>query len=265
MEAIDFSGTAAATTYVGEGPTGSKKLYYAHQRLLSSSERRSVKICRVIDELSERIHLSERMREAAVRVFQTIQASKPRKTKKDELLAIVCIAIAGRRNGCPRSFKELSGHCNNVSIKEMGRGFKTYARMLSRKRDDATPHDMVPRFASMLDIQRSDVTLCMQLVRVAYRQDYVPGRNPLSCIGGCLYLTIKLRELPNLQTDDVAQVLGIAANTVRKAFMDLCPHLSDLLNAQMIHKSVLQRPNRSLRTALPSIHRPQVQAHQIQP
>ena len=198
-------------------------LQWAQQRsCVDAAERRRIKIDKLIEELVQRIGLNERTSLTAKGFYRQILKHHPKKTKKDELLSIVCIAIACRTAGFTRSFRELSFYCTNVTRKELGRAFKTYSRVLQGFHSSFTIVEMVPRVASLLGFDFPDERLCIAVVNRCIRFDAIPGQNPLSCLGGCLWFTIMLRPGKyEMSPSGVASVLSIAENTIRKAFRDL--------------------------------------------
>lgn len=64
------------------------------------------------------------------------------------------------------------------------------------------------------------------------------GRNPLSCLAGAIALTIHIfrEKYADRTTTDVAVLLGIADNTVRKAHRDVLERVHLVLTPQCIRR-----------------------------
>lgn len=64
------------------------------------------------------------------------------------------------------------------------------------------------------------------------------GRNPLSCLAGAIALTIHVyrKTYVGVTTTDIATLLGIADNTVRKAHRDVIERVSQVLTPKTIRR-----------------------------
>jgi transcription initiation factor TFIIIB Brf1 subunit/transcription initiation factor TFIIB len=222
-------------------------LQRTHQRVNGYSVRRATNIVNAIDALVDRMQLCDRIRVSSQGAYRELAATKPKKTKKDELLAAVCIAVACRHINVSHSFKELASCCQNVTRKELGRGFKNYVRVMrsahkasssSRRRPAAaaaayhgkSANEMMPRYASLLGMVWKQEKLCRHIIERAERDDLIPGRNPLSCLGGALFMTSKVYGIVGIDAAKVALVLQIAENTIRKACRDLVDNYEIILD-----------------------------------
>ena len=194
-------------------------------------ERRRHKIWDAIDELAVRMGLHTRLVDVAKLITIEIHANYHKKTKKDELLAVVCVALACRRLSLPRSFQDLAGHCSNVTRKELGRAFKTFSRAIGTKTGHFHIEKMVPKFATSLGFRGADVLLCEHIAKTVHRHGLVPGRNPLSSIAAALYLAAQCmgERYQSMDAGTIAGHLSIAENTVRKAYRDLYQHTDRIL------------------------------------
>ena len=203
-----------AAAHVGDlrsRDSAQRSLAYAGRRTISCTEQRRVRIDSAIDELGDRLDMTERLRDEAKRVAVEIRRVHQRKVKKDELLAATCYAIACRRLHLPRSFGELARRCPTVDAKELGRAFKTLSRALGGAQAQDGFRRLVPGFASKLRMDGRTALLCERIARHVHSAGLVPGRNPLSCVAGTL-------RFVGRHTDaQVARVVGVAPNTVRKA------------------------------------------------
>jgi len=212
-----------------------------HRRIVDSpATRRIQKINTIIDDMAHKMQLTTRVTEAAKCCFHKIIRKDHKKTKKDELLAVVCVAIACRQVRVTRSFKELAGFCTNVTRKELGRAFKTYTRLLKTVNTHYDLTEMVPRFTAALGFSGKDMLLCEHVVRIISSNDIVPGRNPLSCVAAAIALATELREEYAWVTSDrIAQVLGVAENTVRKALRDVLAQAALIFTPKLVKRHTI--------------------------
>jgi len=129
----------------------------------------------MIEKLAEDMSMTTRIRNNAKICYHQINKKHKKKTKKDELLAAVCIAIACRQSSVSRSFKELAQRCSNVTRKELGRAFKTYTRLLTNVNTHFKMEEMVPRYASRLGMDGRDQLFCEYIVKQVSSHDIVPA------------------------------------------------------------------------------------------
>ena len=164
------------TLGTGIGSDHRSSLVRMHQRLQTPQSRRASKITNMIDNMCSDMSMTTRISDCAKRCYYQINKRHKKKTKKDELLAAVCIAIACRQTSVSRSFKELAQRCNNVTRKELGRAFKTYTRLLKGVNTHFKIEEMVPRYTSKMGMAGKEQLFCEYVVKQVSVLDIVPVR-----------------------------------------------------------------------------------------
>ncbi|VDL73875.1 unnamed protein product [Nippostrongylus brasiliensis] len=111
----------------------------------SDSDTRCATAMSVIREMSERIHLAKSIQDLASKTFKDVLDSKALKGKNNEAQAAACLYIACRKEGVPRTFKEICA-VSRVSKKEIGRCFKLIIKSLETNLEQITSADFMSRF-----------------------------------------------------------------------------------------------------------------------
>ena len=98
----------------------------------------------VIREMSERIHLTRSIQDQAAKIYKDVIDSKTLKGRNNEARAAASLYIACRKEGVPRTFKEICA-VSRVSKKEIGRCFREILKCLETSLEQITSADFMVR------------------------------------------------------------------------------------------------------------------------
>lgn len=109
---------------------------------MNNSDRQMTQAINVIREMSERIHLTRPIQDQASKIFKNVLDSKALRGRNNEAQAAACLYIACRKEGVPRTFKEICA-VSRVSKKEIGRCFKLIIKSLETNLEQITSADFM--------------------------------------------------------------------------------------------------------------------------
>lgn len=194
--------------------------------VLSTGERRIRRVRAIVSALCSRLGVLQRIENRSQSIVKYIVTNKEtvKQVKKDELLCIVSICMAGRESKFPYTFRELASACQNVKPKEICRTFKMYERQIcmekvkQRKRprvqlDNCSYNLMIPRFCDLLGMD----FLAQKKIRIRLgdvrRHCYkMKALNPMT-----KFAVAVLIEFPDTSVDNIHLVTGVSKHTILKS------------------------------------------------
>ncbi|PIC25373.1 hypothetical protein B9Z55_018329 [Caenorhabditis nigoni] len=169
-------GDLSTTIAVGFGGSDSdNSLANAQRKSMNNTDRQMTAAMSLIREMSERIHLPRNIQENASRIFKDVLDSRALRGKNNEAQAAACLYIACRKDGVPRTFKEICA-VSRVSKKEIGRCFKIIIRNLETNLEQITSADFMSRFCGNLYLPNSIQAAATRIAKRAVDMDLVAGR-----------------------------------------------------------------------------------------
>uniref|UniRef100_A0A1I7XMU3 Transcription initiation factor IIB n=1 Tax=Heterorhabditis bacteriophora TaxID=37862 RepID=A0A1I7XMU3_HETBA len=114
----------------------------------------------------------------ASKIFKDVLDSKALKGKNNEAQAAACLYIACRKDGVPRTFKEICA-VSRVSKKEIGRCFKLIIKSLETNLEQITSADFMSRFCGNLSLPNSIQAAATRIAKRAVDMDLVAGYTAL--------------------------------------------------------------------------------------
>uniref|UniRef100_A0A915KQP4 Transcription initiation factor IIB n=1 Tax=Romanomermis culicivorax TaxID=13658 RepID=A0A915KQP4_ROMCU len=136
-----LSGSDLSTSIQGI-PGASEEYAGMARRQVNSQDRQLIAGFGVIREMSERIHLPKSIQDSANSTLKQVVDSRQLKGKNGEAIAAACLYIACRKEGVPRTFKEICA-VSKVSKKEIGRCFKLILRAIETNLELITSSDFM--------------------------------------------------------------------------------------------------------------------------
>ena len=112
--------------------------------------------------------------ENASRIFKDVLDSRAVLGEDNEAQAAACLYIACRKDGVPRTFKEICA-VSRVSKKEIGRCFKIIIRNLETNLEQITSADFMSRFCGNLYLPNSIQAAATRIAKRAVDMDLVAG------------------------------------------------------------------------------------------
>jgi len=183
---------------------------------------------------ANRINLGANVQYNAKAWFKKVYEKKILKGRPIANIAASCLIIACRKEGVPRSFKEISA-ISKVPIKDIGKCYKKICSNFNEavlSNTTSSTDEYMPRFIGQLSLPHKITSLVNKIVNKSKELDLCAGRSPLSVAAACLYmttLTMKPAERPHLK--DICKVTGIADSTLKTCYKLMSSRIPELLNA----------------------------------
>jgi len=114
---------------------------------------------------------------------------------------------------------------SSVSKKQLLRSYKLIKKKLKLNISPMDPLDLIPRFASKLNLQPSTVTLANELLLNIKDTNIVYGRRPETIVAAVLYVASIKNDDARTQRD-VANAIGVIEVTIRKHAKDILAKIS---------------------------------------
>ncbi|WKY13867.1 hypothetical protein Q1695_004592 [Nippostrongylus brasiliensis] len=220
-------GDLSTSIAVGFGSSDSDtSLANAQRKSMNNSDRQMTQAMSVIREMSERIHLAKSIQDLASKTFKDVLDSKALKGKNNEAQAAACLYIACRKEGVPRTFKEICA-VSRVSKKEIGRCFKLIIKSLETNLEQITSADFMSRFCGNLSLPNSIQAAATRIAKRAVEMDLVAGRSPISIAAAAIYMASQASS-EKRSAKDIGEIAGAAEVTVKQTYKLLYPRAAEL-------------------------------------
>uniref|UniRef100_A0A5S6QII8 Transcription initiation factor IIB n=1 Tax=Trichuris muris TaxID=70415 RepID=A0A5S6QII8_TRIMR len=208
---------AFLSTSIANGPSGDTGLANLQRKQMSSGQdRQLIQAFGIIREMAERIHLPKSIQDQANVLFKQVLDTKQLKGKNSEAVAAACLYIACRKEGVPRTFKEICA-VSRMSKKEVGRCFKLIIRALETNLELITTSDFMSRFCGNLNLPQYVQTAATCIARKAVDMDLVSGRSPISIAAAAIYMASQA-SVEKRSAKDIGEVAGVAEVTIRQSY-----------------------------------------------
>jgi len=223
-----LSGSDLSTTIaVGFGGSESdQSLANAQRKNVNNTDRQMTQAISVIREMSERIHLTRSIQDQAAKIYKDVLDSKALRGRNNEAQAAACLYIACRKEGVPRTFKEICA-VSRVSKKEIGRCFRLIIKSLETNLDQITSADFMSRFCGNLGLPISIQAAATRIAKTAVDLDLVAGRSPISIAAAAIYMASQASK-DKRSAKEIGEIAGAAEVTVRQTYKLLFPRAADL-------------------------------------
>ena len=137
------------------------------------------------------------------RLFKNISKKSNRLHKVP--LTAACLYVACKKNGNPRSMKEIAGITGSC-IKQMGR----YEKFISNVHYPITPSNYIERFCSKLNFKFDKIKIILNQLKLA--DDFIFDFNPAAI--ACSYIYKCFPSSTNLSV--LSNISGIPVSTIKK-------------------------------------------------
>jgi transcription initiation factor TFIIB len=226
-----LSGSDLSTTIaVGFGASeAAQGLANAQRKTMNNMDRQMTQAMTVIREMSEKINLPRSIQDQASKTFKNMLDSKTLKGKNGEAQAAACLYFACRKEGVPRSFKEICA-VSKVSKKEIGRCFKLIVKTLETSLDQITSADFMSRFCGNLGLPFYIQGAATRIAKKAVELDLVAGRSPISLAAAAIYMASQA-SADKKTAKEIGEIAGVAEVTIRQTYRLLLPRAVELFPA----------------------------------
>ncbi|CAG9539968.1 unnamed protein product [Cercopithifilaria johnstoni] len=222
-------GSADLSTSIAVGFGSSESdhsLANAQRKNMNNMDRQMSQGLSVIREMSARIHLPKSIEDGAAKIFKDVLDSKALRGKNNEAQAAACLYIACRKEGVPRTFKEICA-ASRVSKKEIGRCFKLIIKSLETSLEQITSADFMSRFCGNLGLPHSIQAAATRIAKKAVELDLVAGRSPISIAAAAIYMASQASNSKKT-AKEIGEIAGAAEVTVKQTYKLLYPRAAEL-------------------------------------
>uniref|UniRef100_A0A914Y4N6 Transcription initiation factor IIB n=1 Tax=Panagrolaimus superbus TaxID=310955 RepID=A0A914Y4N6_9BILA len=221
------TGDLSTSIMVGFGASESSQgLANAQRKNTNNTERQLNQALGIIRDMSERIHLTRPIQDSAAKVFKQILDSKALRGRSNEAQAAACLYFACRKEGVPRTFKEICA-VSRVSKRDIGKCFKLILKTLETSIEQITSADFMSRFCGNLNLHVSVQAAATRIAKKAVELDLVAGRSPISIAAAAIYMASQA-STEKRSAKEIGEIAGAAEQTVRQTYKLLLPRVREL-------------------------------------
>lgn len=178
--------------------------------------------------MAERLGVDRSIVGKAQFIFHKVQTEKLIKGRSNDAIIAACMYIACRQEQVPRTFKEIC-RVSKSSKRDIGRCFKTILKSFEQVNvPTITSGDFYARFCSRLGLPMSVERLANQISEKANSFNLANGKSPISLATAAIYMAVLLHNIDK-SAKDIADVSGVAENTIKQTYRALQPRTKDLL------------------------------------
>lgn len=224
-----LSGTDLSTS-IQTLPGSSDDYSGMSRKQINNTDRQLITGFGIMREMSERIHLAKSIQDSANSTLKQVVDTKQLKGKNSEAVSAACLYIACRKEGVPRTFKEICA-VSKVSKKEIGRCFKLILRALETNLELITSSDFMSRFCGQLSLPQSVQTAATTIARKSNELNIVAGRSPISIAAAAIYMASQASDYKKA-AKDIGEIAGVAEVTIRQSYRLMYPRAADLFPAE---------------------------------
>jgi len=226
-------GSSNLSTIIGPSPVkggysyfSSPKYTYASNQNVGVSEKALVSGFGNITNMCDRINLPDVIKQRTQELFKTVYEGRCLKGRANDAIASACLYIACRKEGVPRTFKEIVA-ISSVNKKEIGRCFKLILKAHQTEVEIIQTGDFMHRFCSTLGLSKNTQKAATYVAKQAERLDIVPGRSPISIAAAAIYMA-SYASNDKRSRSEIGEVAGVAAITIKQAYKLMLPRAAEL-------------------------------------
>jgi len=228
---------------------------------LESHHRTLLEAFAKISQMAGRLSLPRSVTLRAQELYKKIVDSKELKNRKADALQAVCLFMSWKLLGVPRTIKEL---CTATGIKkrdvsrlyskirELNKKFKFYTKKSDaagggtkkkkKNKNDSQPQSamFMDRYCSQLQIPRGPTNHAVEILKRIARMSLLEGKQPQTIAGATIFMVTQLAPAYRKTFQEIADVTGMAAATIRQAYHLLHSHRLDLVPEDFVPKTVVE-------------------------
>jgi len=174
---------------------------------------------REIERMADKMRLQRTIVEQAQEYYKKIEEQKSLRGRGMEAVIAASLYIACRKEGVPRTLKEIEALTTNANKKEIGRCFKYMLKKLDTSLGTITTKDFMVRFTGNLKLP-NDVCKAATAIAEKAQADYQQGKCPTSVVAAAIYMAASLSKHKKT-CKDVSEATGAAEVTIRNAYKEL--------------------------------------------
>ncbi|GAU93220.1 hypothetical protein RvY_05193 [Ramazzottius varieornatus] len=189
---------------------------YRNRKTISPQDRALTTGFREITTMAERINMARSIVDQAHMLFKQVYETKAMRGRATEAIASACLYIACRKEGVPRTFKEICA-ISRVTKKEIGRCFKLILRNVDTSVDLITTGDYMSRFCSNLGLPQTVQRAATHIARKATDMDLAGGRAPTTVAAAAIFLACAASDQKKT-LKEISEVSGVADSTIKQTY-----------------------------------------------
>jgi len=207
-----------------------------------------------ISQMAGRLSLPRAVVTRAQERYKRIVDSKELKHRKGEALQAVCLYIAWKHAGVPRTIKELCS-ATGVRKRDVSRLYSKIKKLKltkkdggpSTKKDKKNKTEILPqsavfmdRFCSSLQVPRTAANAATEIVKRVARRGLLEGKQPQTIAGAAIYMICQLAPAYKKDFEAIGDVTGMASGTLRQAYQTLHTHRLELVPDGFVPTAVVE-------------------------
>ena len=182
--------------------------------MLSTREKNLRSAMSKIDEIASRLNLSNIIIKEAKLIFKQSQYSNMTIGRDNISLIYASVYIACKIHGIPKTPLEITAF-TEIKEKHLMKAFRLIKKELGLNTQPIDPLDLLPRFASKLELNPSTVTKATEILMQIKGTAITTGRKPETILAGAIYLACQQTGEQRTQRQ-IANTLGVIEVTIRK-------------------------------------------------
>jgi len=202
-----------------------------------------------IAQMAGRLNLPRSVVTKAQELYKTFVDCKELKVRKGEALQAVCLYISWKLSGVPRTIKEL---CTATGIRkrDVSRLYSKIKKLKLHKsgkkpkvaKSQSLPQSAVfmDRFCSQLQIPRGPTNYATEIAKRVAQRGLLEGKQPQTIAGAAIFMVCQLAPAYKKTFQEIADVSGMAAGTLRQAYHTLHQHRLDLVPEECAPKATVE-------------------------
>ena len=197
---------------------------------VSGSDRSLLNAFREIKHMSDSLHLPKKIADIANGNFKKVHDSQSLKGRSKDAISSACLYIACRKEGVPRTFKELCG-VSKVSKKDIGRAFKLIMKSMEINMEAIKSGDFMIRFCANLELSSTVRKAAKHIAEKAKALNLVSGRSPISVASAAIYMASQASK-DKKTAKEIGDVTGVAESTIKQAYKMMIDRADELFPAE---------------------------------
>ena len=191
--------------------------------VVNSTERSLIYALSEIERMACALKIPVDIREESSVLCRRIIKKELIRGRSIEALTSALLYIVCRQCKVPRTLEEISD-VSRVELKKINRAYRFLLRELEIKLAPASPVDFVPRFCTLLYLDRGVQLRAIEIIKRADEAGLNDGRSPIGSAGAAIYIAAMLSGEHKSQKE-LADVTGVTEVTIRSRYKELSKEL----------------------------------------
>jgi transcription initiation factor TFIIB len=179
-----------------------------------------------IKSMGAKLELNLSVQEHACEIYHEVAEAKPLRGKNVPALIAACLFIACRRLNEDRTFKDIYTR-SETPRKHLLKTLNWIKKTTNIPVDPVSPGKFVKRYCEQLELPKPVQQATEQVAGKIASESWLGGRNTVTVCAVALYFVTQMSQT-EVTYADIAEVTGIAEQTIRSAYQVLYPHRDSL-------------------------------------